>query len=247
MSVSDTETDTIKQLTISNIPNNISYTDPTIYNFDVKGYIGDGAYDTVTLSFELTQNAKDATYSNPVIDSVTLQLEDSTALDNGNILSKGGKLIYEVNYHQMYGETQITDGGEIKLHSSDVNGDPLTYTWDDNNNLLEIIISKNNTDSNFTYSDFKIRVEMTQDGTDYESNYYELTKYTQNKRVLTETTYSEISDITLTYPNNNIISAREIRFEKEAKALQKNIAKRKKQQQELDRKKQQKEMEKQRG
>ena len=42
-------------------------------------------------------------------------------------------------------------------------------------------------------------------------------------------------------------SAQEIRFEKEAKALQKNIAKRKKQQQELDRKKQQKEMEKQRG
>lgn len=40
-------------------------------------------------------------------------------------------------------------------------------------------------------------------------------------------------------------SPRQIRFEKEAKALQKNIAKRKKQQQEIDKKK--KEKEKQRG
>jgi hypothetical protein len=106
----------------------------------------------------------------------------------------------------MYGETSITNGGEVKLHSSDVNGDPLIYTWDDNSKILEITISKNNTDNNFTYSDFKIRVEMTQDETNYESDYYELTKYTQNKRVLTKTTYSEISDVTLTYPNNNIIS-----------------------------------------
>lgn len=36
-------------------------------------------------------------------------------------------------------------------------------------------------------------------------------------------------------------TSRQIRFEKEAKALQKNIAKRKKQQQELERKKQEKE------
>ena len=36
-------------------------------------------------------------------------------------------------------------------------------------------------------------------------------------------------------------SQQQIRFEKEAKALQKNIAKRKKQQQELDKKKEQKE------
>lgn len=36
-------------------------------------------------------------------------------------------------------------------------------------------------------------------------------------------------------------SQQQIRFEKEAKALQKNIAKRKKQQQELDKKKQEKE------
>ncbi len=35
-------------------------------------------------------------------------------------------------------------------------------------------------------------------------------------------------------------SAKDIRFEKEARALQKNIAKRKKQQQELEKKKQQK-------
>ena len=153
----------------------------------------------------LIQNAKDTTYDNPEIDNVLLQSEDSTALDNSNILSKGGKLIYKVNYHQTYGGTLIINGGEVKLHSTDVNGNPLTYTWNDNTKILEINVSKNNTDNNFTYSDFKIKVEIIQDGTNYESDYYELTNYIQNKRTLEETKYSEITDINLTYPNNNII------------------------------------------
>ena len=78
MGVSNTETDTIKQLTISNIPNNTSYTYPATYNFDIKGYIGDGVYDTVTLSFELTQNAIGETYNKPYIYKITV--------NNGEIL-----------------------------------------------------------------------------------------------------------------------------------------------------------------
>ena len=188
------------------VPENQEYTTKN-YQFSIKVSMNpenEDAQNTKTFTVNLTQNAKDATYSNPKIGNVELQ--DSTALDNGKILSKGGELVYRVNYYQMYGETQITSGGQIKLESTDVNGNSLNYTWNDNDKLLTIAISKNNTDSDFTYSNFKIKVEMTQDGVDYTSDYHELTKYTQNKRRLSITIYSEISDITLIYPNNNIIS-----------------------------------------
>jgi hypothetical protein len=61
VSISDTDNDNVKKLTIT-VPDNGSYTEEKYYDFEIEGSIGEGADDKKLVQFKLTQNAKDDTY-----------------------------------------------------------------------------------------------------------------------------------------------------------------------------------------
>lgn len=66
VSISDTDNDNVKKLTIT-VPDNSSYTEPKYYDFKIEGSIGEGADDKKSVQFKLTQNAIGEIYDKPYI------------------------------------------------------------------------------------------------------------------------------------------------------------------------------------
>lgn len=77
VSISDTDNDNVKKLTIT-VPDNSSYTEAKEYDFEIEGSIGEGVYDKKLVQFKLTQNAIGEIYDKPYIYEIIV--------NNGEIL-----------------------------------------------------------------------------------------------------------------------------------------------------------------
>lgn len=192
LSVIGTPTDS----TISiKIPENQEYNTKN-YQFSIKVSMDpehEDAQNTKTFTVSLTQNAKDATYSDPQLE-VELNSELSTAIDTENKLkSSGGELVFNVSCTQQYGSETLTITDGITATIIDNDGNTLISSYSEGK--IIIIIPRNDYTTDISYSTFEINA--TANGKSA-TPWIPETSYIQNKVIIT---YSNPNTITLSYSN----------------------------------------------